>query len=185
MLGCGSDNGETIDHNDAMDATTLQRQTAMLVEATREAERGNLIRARRLGDRANGLSRSRLFPGMQFRYDDPSTWQYISEDYPNPFTMAGYVEDRQRSAELAAAAMGLLVEMGRSGEYDFATALSSCPAMTVQKVAEEQVRRGQTKAAIEWASSLDNDRLRRYAEWGTLEGAGHDMVAKTGWDVMD
>jgi len=166
-----------------MEGTTEQMQISLLVDATREAERGHLSRARRLGERANSLSQSRLLPGMQFRYDDPSTWQYISGG--GPFTMAGYIMERQEAAELAASALGLLVELGRTEEFDFAELLSSCPPMTVQKVAEEQVRRGQVKATYDWVSRLDDERLRRYAQWGIYEGSGHDMVAKTGWESME
>ncbi len=159
--GCAS---KTEISNKWAERAPLKKQTLLLQMATLEARAGRREQAVRIADEANGLSwEVGYYTRRRFRYDVPYSWCYIHDGNP-VCTMASYGRARKEAADLAAAAMGLLVAFGRTGEFDFARELSeSIDPLTVQKVAQEQASRGEAEEAAAWAERLIDDRLREHA----------------------
>lgn len=164
--GCA---GKTEIRNQRLDKVPLARQTMLLKEAVAEARAGHQEEAIRIAEQANALSGEYRFPWRRFRYDVPSSWCYITDGDPT-FTMAGYSIVRRQAADLAAASMGLMVELDRTDYFDFAREFAGfMEALIVQKVAEEQARRGEAEKASAWADRLPDACLREHAKRGIAD----------------
>ena len=83
-----------------------------------------------------------------------------------PTLHTGYQAGRRRAGSRAGAAMGLLVELHRTSEFDFATELSHCDPTIIERAARQQARHGQAERALAWAERLKDNNLREHARRG-------------------
>lgn len=148
-----------------------RKAQAIVAVAACQAKQGDAKGARRTGEVANALKieLSSSASGKQwFRYNDPSTWGRTAR-IPG-FTLASAYVHSEMDADLAAASMGLLAELGEDGKYAFDSLLRDKRAILIRRVAREQARHGRAKNAFQWANRIQDPLQRVEALLGIAEG---------------